>query len=274
MARPGRPAFVLALLVALAGCTAFGLDPGSPTPTRTATPEWPDRLPPGVNATGVTQPLDLVRAHAIALTGRSFTYRETIVVRTTDGIRLGAVHTVRRVSSDGRFVHRTRVEGVVPSVVTNLRAVDAYSNGSVVVIRFRQDGRNKTLVTSAAESPIAATDVVRRGTIYSMVAVTDPVVVGPLTRGGTTYLHVKGVNGTTTLGFVEATNATFEALVAPSGLVHRYALRYRANDTAYTGWEGRIERTVVFEAVGSTAVERPDWVDEAMPNATQVPTGR
>lgn len=274
MAQQGRPASVLAVLVVLAGCTGLGLDPGSPTPTPTATPEWPDDLPPGVTTATVTGSLDLARAHTAALSGRSFTFRATIVVRTTDGIRLGVVHTVRRVGPDGRFVHRMRVEGVVPSVVTDLRAVDAYSNGSVVVIRFRRQGQNKTLVTAVQESPIQANDVIGKGPLYSMLTATRPAVVRPITRGGTTYLHIRGTNGTTKLGFTEATNATFEALVAPSGLVHRYAFSYRANDTTYRDWEGRIVRTVVYEDVGSTTVQRPGWVAAELANATEVPTGR
>lgn len=272
MARRGQPAFMLAVLVVLAGCTGLGLDPGSPTPTES--PEWPDQLPPGVTTVTVSEPLDLARAHTAVLTGQSFTFRATVVARTTDGIRLGAVHTVRRVGPNGRFVHRMRVEGVVPSVVTDLRAVDAYSNGSVVVIRFRRQDQNKTLVTSVQESPIRANDVIGKGPLYSMLSATRPAVKGPITRGGTTYIHIRGANGTTTLGFTEATNGTFEALVAPSGLVHRYAFSYRANDTTYRDWEGRIVRTVVYENVGSTTVERPDWVAAEIPNATQVPTGR
>ncbi|MDZ7700789.1 MAG: hypothetical protein U5J98_01280 [Halobacteriales archaeon] len=274
MRQSARSALLLSLLVVLAGCTAIGLDAGSGTPDRTATPEWPEPLPPGMTTEVVANPLDLARAHTAVLTGQSFTYRETVVVETTDGIQLGTVETVRRVAPDGAFVHRMRVEGVVPTVVTQLRAVDAYSNGSRVVIRFRRAEENTTLVTSAAESPMIANDVIGKGPIYSVLSSTEPTVAGPLRRGGTTYLHVRGDGGATRFGFVEATNVSFEALVAPSGLVHRYAVSYRANGTSYTGWEGRIVRTVTFDEVGSTTVERPDWVAEALPNATAVPTGR
>lgn len=272
---PGaRPALLLSLLVVLAGCTAFGLAPGSPTPEPTATPEWPDPLPPGVTAAAVTEPLDLARAHTAALTGRSYTYRETVVVRTTDGIRIGEIRTVRRVAADGAFVHRMRAEGVVPAVVSQFRAIEAYSNGSRVVIRFRRDRENRTVAMSAAESPMAPNDVIGKGYLYSVLSSTRPVVVGPLRRGGTTYVHVRGANGTTRFGFVEATNVTFEALVAPSGFVRRYAVSYRANGTSYTGWEGRVVRTVTFDDVGSTTVERPDWVAAELRNATEVPSGR
>lgn len=270
----GRAAVLLSLLLVVAGCTAIGLDPGSPTPTATATPEWPDQLPPGVTAEAVVGPLDLARAHMAALTDTSFTYRSTVVVSTADGIRLGSVRTVRRVGPDDRFVHRMRVDGVVPSLVSNVRAVDAYSNGSTVVIRFRDGERNKTLVTTVRESPIQADDVIGKGRLYSMLSATEPRVEGPVTRGGRTYLHVRGTNGTTRLGFTAATNGTFEGLVAPSGLVHRYAFSYHANDTSYRDWEGRIVHTVVYDDVGSTTVQRPDWVTEELPNATQVPTGR
>lgn len=269
-----QPMLLLSLLVVLAGCTAFGLAPGSPTPEATAAPEWPEPLPPGVTTDVVAEPLVLARVHTAALTGQSYTYRQTVVVRTTDGIRLGRIRTVRRVAADGAFVHRMRVEGVVPSVVTQFRAIDAYSNGSRVIIRFRQGGENRTLVTAAAESPMSPNDVIGKGFVYSVLSSTRPTVEGPLRRGGTTYVHVRGTNGTTRFGFVEATNVTFEALVAPSGLVHRYAVSYRANGTSYTGWEGRIVRTVTFDDVASTTVDRPDWVAAELPNATEVPTGR
>lgn len=274
MPRAARSALFLSLLVVLAGCTAIGLDAGSPTPDPTATPAWPESLPPGLTTDTVAEPLDLARAHTAVLTGQSYTYRETVVVRTVDGIRLGTVRTVRRVGADGAFVHRMRGEGVVPSVVTQLRAVDAYSNGSRVVIRFRGEQGNRTVVMAEAESPMAPNDVIGKGLIYSMLSSTRPTVEGPIRRGGTTYVHVRGANGTTRFGFVEATNVTFEALVGPSGLVHRYAVSYRANGTSYTGWEGRIVRTVTFDDVGSTAVDRPDWVAAELPNATEVPTGR
>lgn len=274
MERRGHRAVVLSLLVVLAGCTALGIDRSTPTPSPVATPEWPSTFPPGMDAQGVTNPLDLVRAHTASLTGQSFTYRSTAVVSTADGIRLGTVRTVRRVGPDGRFVHRMRVEGVVPSVVTNLRAVDAYSNGSVVVIRFRQQDRNRTLVTAVQESPMSASDVIQKGPLYSMFSATEPTVTRPIRRDGTTYLLVKGTNGSTRLGFARATNGTFEALIAPNGLVQRYAFSYHATDTSYRDWEGRIVRRVAFEDVGSTTVQRPDWVESELPNATAVPTGR
>jgi hypothetical protein len=266
----GRPALLLAAVVVLAGCTAFGTGPTSPT--LTATPVWPDELPPGMTTTTVTEPLRLVRAHTAALGDTSFTYRQTETVRTVDGIRLGVVRTERRVGPDGTFVHRMRVEGVVPTAVTHLRAVDVYSNGTVTVIRFRQDGENQTLVSPADEAEMTAGDVVRMGILYSMFSTTDPAVTGPLRRNGTTYLHLRGANGTATIGFTEATNASFEALVAPSGLVYRYAVAYDVNDT-YQGWQGRVHRTVVYDDVGTTTVERPGWVSGAIRNATRVPPG-
>lgn len=274
MPGPGRRALVLALLVGLAGCTAFGAVPGTPTASSTSTPAWPAELPPGVNRTTVTSPLDLARAHTAVLIGQTFTVRSTTTVRTTDGIRLGQVHTVRRVGRDGRFVHRTRFEGVVPSSVATVRAVDAFSNGTVTVVRFRPDDRNKTLVSPAAEATIQPYDVIQKGPLYALLSVTRPTVQGPLRRGGTASLHVTGANGTTTFGYTEATNVTFEALIAPSGLIHRYALTYRANDTSYTGWQGRIERRVGYVGVGTTTVRRPAWVSTAIPNATEVPPGR
>lgn len=270
----GRSALLVALLVVLAGCTAIGFGSNSPTPTPTATPEWPDELPPGLSTANVSDPLDVARAHTAGLTGQSFTYRATITARTTDGIRLGTVRIERRIAADGRFIHRMRVDGVVPSSLANVRAVDAYSNGSVVVIRFRDGERNRTLVTALAESTIQPYDVVQKGQLYSMLSATDPVVRGPVRRGGVTYLHLKGANGSTRFGFTEASNMTFEALVSPSGVVHRYALRYHAVETDYTAWEGRIERTVVYEDIGTTTVQRPAWVDRERANATEVPTGR
>lgn len=273
MARSARSAVALAALVALAGCAALGVGSGSPTPA-TATPQWPATMPPGVTTEGVEEPLALARAHTSALVGGSFAYRSTLEASTVDGVPLGTVTTVHRVDADGRFVHASRVEGVVPPSYGRLRAVDAYSNGTVTVVRFRTDGRNRTLVSSADEAALSAYGVVGKGTLYSLVAATDPTVRGTLRRGGTTYLHLKGENGTVRLGVTEATNASFEALVAPSGLVQRYALAYHANVSSDAGWEGRLVRTTVYDDVGETTVERPDWVAEALPNATEVPPGR
>jgi hypothetical protein len=270
----GRPAFLVALLVVLAGCTAIGFGPGSPTPTPTATPAWPDELPPGLSTTKVSDSLDLARAHTAGLSGKSFTYRATITARSTEGIRLGTVRIERRVAADGRFVHRMRVDGVVPSTVANVRAVDAYSDGSVVVIRFRDEEGNRTLETAIEESPIQPYDVIQKGPLYSMLSATDPAVIGPHRRGGVTHLHLKGANGSTQFGLTEASNMTFEALVAPNGVVHRYAVRYHAVETDYAAWEGRLERTVVYEDIGRTAVEQPSWVAQERANATEVPTGR
>jgi hypothetical protein len=268
----GWPAAGLALAVVLAGCTAVGLGTESPTPI--PTPAWPAEGPPGVTTDGVADPLALARAHTGALVGRSFTYRATVVVRTTGGIQLGTVHTVRRVGADGRFAHRMRTEGVVPSAVTPFEAVDVYSNGTRTVIRFRRDGENRTLVSSARSASIAPYDVVGKGTLYSVLSATDPRALEPIRRGGTTYVHLRGENGTTTLGVTRVTNATFEALVAPSGLVSRYRLTYHADESGYADWAGRLDRTVVYEAVGETRVERPGWLPGAAANATAVPPGR
>lgn len=267
-----RVALALVVLAVLAGCSTAGLG-GPPTATPTATPAWPDPMPPGVTTSGVAEPLTLVRAHTAALVGRSFTYRETVTVSTLDGIRLGQIHTVHRVD-EGTFVFSKRVDGVVPQRLSRVRHVDGYSNGTTTVTRYRIDGENRTLVGPAREATLSAYGVVQKGTLYSLVAATDPTVRGPLRRGGTTYVHLEGTNGTATIGVTRATNASFEALVAPSGLVHRYAFAYHANDSTYGGWEGRLVRTVVYDDVGATTVERPDWVDVALGRATEVPPGR
>ena len=57
-------------------------------------------------------------------------------------------------------------------------------------------------------------------------------------------------------------NATLHAFVARSGFVESYHVVYDA--TLDDGERVRVRRSVRFERVGTTTVDRPSWYDEAM----------
>ncbi|ELZ23203.1 hypothetical protein C475_16179 [Halosimplex carlsbadense 2-9-1] len=271
-------AIAVALLVVLAGCSA--LAPGTDRPTVTPAPAPTDSpLPPGVESSGVTGASALAAAHAAALGNSSYTLVTNRTVRTANGSLRSAL-IVRLALSPGpsRDYHaRVSVDGPAAPLVIGEPPTRAeyWANDEVYL-------RRRTVDDRTAYSRYDDTDAYV-GT-WSFWLGTAALDLGPETdlrstlRGfetrvaadsperervhlvGTTARSDEFVDDPAEVERVE--NATLHAFVTESGFVESYHVVYDA--TLDDGERVRVRRSVRFEGVGTTTVDRPSWYDEAM----------
>lgn len=74
-----RPTLLVAILVLLAGCTAFTPAPATDTPTPTPTPAFTGELAPGITGDGIVNPVALLGAHQRELLDGGFVTEQTVV---------------------------------------------------------------------------------------------------------------------------------------------------------------------------------------------------
>jgi len=271
-------AAAVALLVVLAGCSA--LVPGTDRPTVTPAPVPTDSpLPPGVEPSGVTDASAFAAAHGFALGNRSYTLVTNRTVRTADGSLRSAL-TVRLALSAGpsREYHaRVSVDGpAAPLVIGEPPTRAEYWANDEVYLR-RQTIEDRTVYSRYDDTDAYV------GT-WSFWLGTVALDLGPETDLRSTLegfetrvaerssardrVHLVGT-AVRSDGFVDdpaevesVENATLHAFVAESGFVESYHVVYDA--TLDHGERVRVRRSVRFERVGTTTVDRPSWYDEAM----------
>lgn len=275
------PVVVVVCLLVLAGCGSDGA--GGPEPAVTpasvpdgATPTFDraQRLVPGVTADGVVAPTRLVGAHVAALRGRSFTTMRRTVSYDANGSLRSEVLTLGLVGDGHRrlFVDRRAAGPLVRSVGLSGR-IEQYVAGPTTVRRTVSDGTVR--YSSGRRDP---------------GAVTGSVLLPDLVAGSTLSIALNGMNFSVTpldgptnatryrlvatevtdpetlvgLAGADARNATFTATVTADGLVSWLRLSYAADrgDGPIT-----VVRTVAFERIGTTTVERPPWYANATAGA-------
>ena len=274
--RPGL-AVTFVCLVVLAGCGTGGSGGprGTVTPApvpdgATPTSDRAQRLAPGVTAEGVVAPTRLVTAHTAALRGRSFTTVRRAVTHGEDGGFRSEVVTRGRVGEDRRrlFVDRRASGPLVRSIglagrteqyVGERRTVRRETQNGTV--RYSSDRRNPGTVAGT----VLLSDITAGSTIsLALHGMNFSVIPVEGASNGTRYRLVSTdiTDSGTLIGLAgeNARNVTFEATVTPDGLVTWFELSYTADrgDSSVT-----VVRTVAFEDVGTTTVERPPWFANA-----------
>jgi hypothetical protein len=274
----------VATLLVTAGCGGvFGGDGATPTaaPTSTAAPpdgtdstapptvddttevegqtEPPfpaDRLPPGVETDGSVDLGRLTEAHRNSLDGAAFT--------------LGLNLSRRLVAADG---NTTRIDAVQR----------ARTDGSQYLTTFRQEGRFVLAQTTWGNDSVAVARVDTGDGVRYQRAQPD-VVQGNLS--GVRFARQFAENATYTVAVVGEDRVVLTADSAAPGLAGQIGTTV-TNVTSYDGrlvvdQEGRIRQfdavvavelqggtgtvdaTMRLSAVGTTTVERPGWVSEAL----------
>lgn len=265
------PALALAAALVLAGCSGFA----GPTPTPTVTPApvpadpttTPGR-PPAALAGERVDARALGFAHAAALTGRSYTVRERTVVRYRNGTVRTRVAVVRRVAADGEYVTTVNASGRGHPLGSGTVRTAFWSDGERLLYAVRR-GRAEYGVVRPEEYNIWSDRYVALAyprptrTVYVPFRVVDARTVG---RTGTGRYRVAGDRTVAPQlvdvppGVTNPRNATLRAVVDRRGVVRRYRFRYRATAGNATV---TVTRHVAYGAIGTTAVERPDWYDRA-----------
>ena len=274
-------AVVLACLVVLAGCGSEGVsgptDTVTPAPVpddATPTADRAQRLAPGVTADGVVAPARLVGAHVAALRGRSFATMHRSASYVANGSLRSEVLT-RGLVNDGHrrlFVVRRASGPLVRSIGLSGR-VEQYVAGPTTVRRTVRDGAVR--YSSGRRDPGAVTgsvllpDLVAGSTLsIALDGMTFGVTPldGPTNATRYRLVATEVTDPETLVGLAgaDARNATFTATVTADGLVSWFRLSYTADrgDGPIT-----VVRTVAFEDVGATTVERPSWYANATAGA-------
>lgn len=263
-------AVALAALCVLAGCGAF-VGPETETSTTTtpaeptATPTTTSR-PIGLTAGGVTDALNLSRAHARNLGRSSYTVRTVERYYAPNGTLLARYRADRRVA-DRRFAlqeNRSGPREVITGILLPENAT-VYSNGTHVFTRVVRDGRPRYEARPAGQSIFGPVTTHGRDLVYQVFAASDTEIADVVSRNGTTRYRVEGTGGPVELELERATNLSVTASIARSGVVRELDLAY---DAQVGNRSVRVDRTVTYFRLGGTTVERPAWVDRAAANAT------
>lgn len=254
MARPATVVCVLVLAV-LAGCGGIV---GEDTPEPVTPAPVPTTEAPVVD--GVTQ--DAVNAsqitanHERALENTSYTMRERIRARGTDGDTQFFLNTTVWKGDDGRF-HLVRFE---PTQTVS---------GRINETRIWWDGNRSFFEYAYGTGPDtgfmirqrAAVDVEQDDTIGRVLAGMRVTRVSRLPDGGAEIAGpITTRSAVPTAGAIDdPRNASLRAQITPEGVVRGLAIGY---DGTYQGNRTTVRYRLGFENVGTTTVDRPAWVDD------------
>lgn len=261
---------VLAALVVLTGCSAFGVGGPSaaertvtPAPVPTAEPS----LPPGVTTDGVDDHRRLGVAHEQQLTNRSYTVRIIRSVRLDNGTTVRRLERGRAVGADGRmlsWVYDRRTEQADrPDDAIVTRRV--WTNDTVRVLRYEYaNGTARYTVTAPRQrTPYRDTGY----TVGRMLAEEDAAVVARDADGSQTTYSLRARNLTGSLSSNAAldtvTTSSIRAVITRDGLVRDAVVRYTGRRD---GTRAVASSTISYDT-DTGAVTRPDWVDTALERA-------
>ncbi|MFT4889392.1 MAG: hypothetical protein ACI9YT_000301 [Halobacteriales archaeon] len=297
-------AVLVALLIVLAGCNAFGVTDSPPEsatsvptvrPTPTEAPDSPSTsageetttgtavagsYPPGVSGDGISAPFSLASAHEGAIDNRSYTVRTAYEIRYHNGTVYAGDRVAATVGPGDdsyqyrRYRYRRSVYGKATGVLgaTN-GTIHLYANGSVVFRRIVA-GTNATepfVVRDVNGDPVPPHDVFplapydRIGTAFSRLSNVSVERVNDSTyRVRATESATESVR---IRGFPirNVSLETFTATITANGLVRKY--RYRRRGTV-EGHAVTVTKRYRYADVGNTTVEAPPWYDQAVENGT------
>lgn len=267
--QPGAAAVALAGLVVLSGCggvTDLGGSGADREPYSVPSVTESDREPtPEPTTAGGVDAYDLLSGHVAALGDRSVTVRERRVERYANGTVRRARATVVYAGNRSEYYRVDRLRGTVPQVLNDTEGrYEVWRNETVGVVRLSTGDRTDfERPPSGDESP--GGDVARFERLFLLITTLDPAVTEQSRENGTvTVLRANQSEAGATLdrrGVRALKNVSLVVVIGPDGVVERYRLRYTGTV------EGKTVRVVErgsFEAVGSTTVPRPNWVDRGL----------
>jgi hypothetical protein len=286
MQRRVGAALALVCLLALAACSASEGDgsDGAPTVTPAEVPtDLPDdrRTTPGdpPRALLAEDPRRLSYNHAAALGDRSYTFRRVEVVTFTNGTVHAATRRTVRVAAGGVPYAATvesrgaaRALGVKVGAKSGGASAPArgefWSDGSRLYWAISRDGEaeygtvppNRYSVRTCAFVALARPRPSLQ--VYEPFRVVESWTVTE-SEGG---FEVVGSGATERRLIVTPADVTdprdprLRATVTANGIVRSYRFAYTGT---VDGERVRVVRTVAFDAIDRTAVERPPWLDRA-----------
>lgn len=259
------PAALCTLLV-LAGCNGV-LGDGTPDRSTYAVPE---EYPPGIDAETGVDPDVLLDEHADGLRGRSMTIESRHTQRfVANGTVRYRSRLVERVGADDDLHAVQRVGGSLDLGLPGSTArIERWSNESLSVLAVTAG--NETTYQADHRNPGDTRDRLAFDRLYLLFSVLDPTPTGNGSLAGdrVTVLRANRTDVDASLSrfprIREVRNVTFVAWVDEGGVVRGYRLRY---DATVGNATVRVTRSLRFRGIGSTTVDRPDWVSAAIEQA-------
>lgn len=270
-----RLAVSLCLLLLLAGCN--GPVDTSETPASTVTPApIPDdtTLAPGLTQAGIESPSQVADAHADTIDDRSYTLTATRTVSYANGTVRSGLRVEVALAEDRSYLAEASTTGRAGPEFLGMPPANAtfWSNGSTYARRLARDDtvRYNTFEPVAGAGtwqywahtvPFGGRDGSPRAFLAHTFESVPTRTVGQTTGNGERIYRVIGTMATGPLGTVTTPrDIHLTANVAESGLVTSLSIRYEGR---IDGEPVTVRRTVEYERVGETSVDRPAWLGRA-----------
>ncbi|MEF8784236.1 MAG: hypothetical protein V5A54_14260 [Haloarculaceae archaeon] len=271
--------FLVALLVVLAGCSGVPVvQPEESTETVTPIPERSPApsYPPGMTDRGVEAPDVTASAHADRLAETSYTLSSNRSVRANGTMK--SFFSVRVALDDERNYHtRARTNGPDgPEFLGRPPATaEFWSDGETHLRKLTRDGETTYDELESGPGRVStwrywtrtAPFGDRQGSVFRTVRdVMESFVwrIDTERTGDTTQYRLEADEYTSTAfapsEVTDVRNVTASATVTQSGLVRSIHMRYIGT---IDGETVLVERTIRYENVGNTSIERPEWYDRA-----------
>lgn len=220
-------------------------------------------FPPGLNESGVTDPLALVERHRATLRDTSYTTSTSITFRRPNGTLVSETDTTARVAPGGESFYVTstgsETNATRPLGVDHYR-IEAWANETDAVVADTFRGEDPQFRQVAREDAPLSPDA-NWELLYSAFGTVETELVGTVERDGETLYKVASASPTDEAVPGEAPD--FSALVGADGVVHSFQMTQRST---MDGEPVIVSRTMWITQVGATTVERPDWYDRAIEN--------
>lgn len=255
----------LAVLLVTAGCNALlGTDDRQPTPGETAVN--PTTVP-GIGANDSLDAQRLAGAHDDALSNRSFTAEQRVVVRDRDDSLVREIHTVGRFAANrSRFHFEQNVSGSNTPFANDVALrVRLFADGERVYRYTRRGSENanaRLAVDPDGEQTPPREALPGQPTLRNRIGLVLSAVENPTVTARENVVVVSGTVDPSRMSLndpdLTATgNGTASVTVGPDGRVREYTVAYdaRLDDESVT-----VRETVAVFGVGETSIARPEWV--------------
>jgi hypothetical protein len=228
-----------------------------------------DWLAPGLSRNGLENPYLLGRGHReTLLEAGSWTQYSTTIVY-ANGTDFVSAEETAMVGANG-----TRAAGSVDMTGENTGRYDLYgpdldywANERTAYVRFPDSGRTSEINRDDRYPVPYDVESTQWRYHYRLFAQMNTTYAGSVQRDGATFYRVIATKAWYyDSPFGDVRDVTLSAMVTSEGLIAEYVLSYVKRTVA--GLETRVVVHVRYTDVGTTTIERPDWVPGEETNAT------
>ncbi len=263
MRGPSPLAVLLACLVVLAGCNGLAADGGDASMPDVTPAEVPRDLHGGSVAPGLTRQevvdgTALLDAHRDLTANVSLTIQDTSRETLANGTVVQGYETTTRYGANrSRFVTEARLTGLEHSGGQRLDRYGAWSNGTVTYIHRVLDGTTRYRREPGRVGAVTDYRLRQLEELLAEFSVTSVRELGE--RAGHDAYAVTGASRVS-----DDRDQRVRLVVDERGLVREFRTEVTREDYRERDRNVTVVRTTRYEAIGSTTVERPDWLDAAI----------